>query len=711
MAERILHFESVQSKEESEKVGGDSAINLILVSLAIEHSRRFVVYGMMETKNTTVDFFQTYFRMTEIAKRDDGERETTFLAIDLEKCNYRYALLKRREEISRGRLIAANDSSSQKSERMLVVLPSLQKATKTCSTTTTESVVYKVKNEDVCHFTSIERKSSIKKIVLKLNKINGAIVKTLRESQKSDENNLLKPEESLDFGDMNWNVLRSFPVLLTRKAISRDGDKINEGEKEGITIAAELKRLQNELTRLENNQLPSLLSLYRCTHDERTKYELGLGERAQAKTTLKHYEGILDRRREAQKAWELQQEQDDNAVCDICHDGESTGENRIIFCDSCNISVHQSCYGILKVPTGDFFCHACLYFKRNSSVNCDPRNKADRKPPPLPIYCEVCPRRQGAFIQTKVKQTKKRRKSESPKWIHVVCAKWHGLRFVDRKTDEIIPYGDMVEDVTELKNYFRLNNYQCCLCEGMRGCYVQCSVEGCDKSMHITCARSSGLCNVTHGTNHLGAVESQEAWSLTCPDHSTIDPEVKPPGTAHLRSLAKTFPPEPKPAPPPKPFYKMTKRERDQHLADPEFEEEFLEALMKKINISRCEVCYQPYVPLEQLTDNDEVGLMRCHICHSVAHTSCLTQNWDVQKIRNGAPKITCTRCMFVERERNASSTDFRMPECHMCNSKHGSLIEARATPMSMKKWKDKRTAFKRSLFGQKIWCHPVCGM
>lgn len=38
-------------------------------------------------------------------------------------------------------------------------------------------------------------------------------------------------------------------------------------------------------------------------------------------------------------------ESDEDAVCCICLDGESDNSNLIIFCDMCNIPVHQDCFG------------------------------------------------------------------------------------------------------------------------------------------------------------------------------------------------------------------------------------------------------------------------------------------------------------------------------------------------------------------------------
>lgn len=31
----------------------------------------------------------------------------------------------------------------------------------------------------------------------------------------------------------------------------------------------------------------------------------------------------------------------------------------MLYCDRCNIAVHQGCYGIAAIPDGDWFCAPC----------------------------------------------------------------------------------------------------------------------------------------------------------------------------------------------------------------------------------------------------------------------------------------------------------------------------------------------------------------
>ena len=52
---------------------------------------------------------------------------------------------------------------------------------------------------------------------------------------------------------------------------------------------------------------------------------------------------------------------ENDTICGICFDGESTEKNPIVFCESCDLPLHQSCYGIKNIPEGDYFCDRCLY--------------------------------------------------------------------------------------------------------------------------------------------------------------------------------------------------------------------------------------------------------------------------------------------------------------------------------------------------------------
>lgn len=52
-------------------------------------------------------------------------------------------------------------------------------------------------------------------------------------------------------------------------------------------------------------------------------------------------------------------EDDDDEVCVICSKPDSKPPNEILFCDSCNMAVHQKCYGVARIPKGDWLCKGC----------------------------------------------------------------------------------------------------------------------------------------------------------------------------------------------------------------------------------------------------------------------------------------------------------------------------------------------------------------
>lgn len=47
-------------------------------------------------------------------------------------------------------------------------------------------------------------------------------------------------------------------------------------------------------------------------------------------------------------------EYDENVICDVCRSPDSEDGNEMVFCDSCNICVHQACYGITVIPDGTY---------------------------------------------------------------------------------------------------------------------------------------------------------------------------------------------------------------------------------------------------------------------------------------------------------------------------------------------------------------------
>jgi len=49
----------------------------------------------------------------------------------------------------------------------------------------------------------------------------------------------------------------------------------------------------------------------------------------------------------------------DEEVCALCLKPDSKRPNLIVFCDKCDMAVHQKCYGLASVPKGDWLCKEC----------------------------------------------------------------------------------------------------------------------------------------------------------------------------------------------------------------------------------------------------------------------------------------------------------------------------------------------------------------
>ena len=43
-------------------------------------------------------------------------------------------------------------------------------------------------------------------------------------------------------------------------------------------------------------------------------------------------------------------DQSEDDVCDVCQDGDFTDDNLILYCDKCDVAVHQGCYSVMNVP-------------------------------------------------------------------------------------------------------------------------------------------------------------------------------------------------------------------------------------------------------------------------------------------------------------------------------------------------------------------------
>ncbi|XP_051746096.1 bromodomain-containing protein 1 isoform X3 [Ctenopharyngodon idella] len=175
------------------------------------------------------------------------------------------------------------------------------------------------------------------------------------------------------------------------------------------------------------------------------------------------FEFLLDRFEkesflESQGQQNLQSLIDEDAVCCICMDGDCMDSNAILFCDMCNLAVHQDCYGVPYIPEGQWLCRHCL------------------QSPTQPANCILCPNKGGAV-----------KKTEDDRWGHVVCALW--VPEVGFSNTVFIEPIDGVANIPPAR--WKLTCYLCKE-KGVGAC-IQCHKANCYTAFHVSCAQKAGL--------------------------------------------------------------------------------------------------------------------------------------------------------------------------------------------------------------------------
>uniref|UniRef100_H0XF24 Jade family PHD finger 2 n=1 Tax=Otolemur garnettii TaxID=30611 RepID=H0XF24_OTOGA len=179
-------------------------------------------------------------------------------------------------------------------------------------------------------------------------------------------------------------------------------------------------------------------------------------------------------------------EYDEDVVCDVCRSPEGEDGNEMVFCDKCNVCVHQACYGILKVPTGSWLCRTC-------ALGVQPK-------------CLLCPKRGGALKPTR----------SGTKWVHVSCALWI--------PEVSIGCPEKMEPITKI-SHIPASRWalSCSLCKECTGTCIQCSMPSCVTAFHVTCAFDHGLEMRT-----ILADNDEVKFKSFCQEHSDGGPRGDP---------------------------------------------------------------------------------------------------------------------------------------------------------------------------------------
>ena len=156
---------------------------------------------------------------------------------------------------------------------------------------------------------------------------------------------------------------------------------------------------------------------------------------------------------------------DPSDVCDVCNEGESIEGNLILFCDKCNVAVHQICYGVKNVPSGEWLCRRC-----------------EEGLTPKQGECILCPRAGGALKPCAGLVSGKK------VWVHLFCSQWIPETYIKPEDTEAM---EPVQNVCNIpKSRWKL---QCVLCKEKHGACIQCSYGFCAVPFHPSCARKEQL--------------------------------------------------------------------------------------------------------------------------------------------------------------------------------------------------------------------------
>eukprot|EP00047_Mylnosiga_fluctuans_P006050 m.244495 g.244495 ORF g.244495 m.244495 type:complete len:505 (+) comp14462_c0_seq1:31-1545(+) len=140
---------------------------------------------------------------------------------------------------------------------------------------------------------------------------------------------------------------------------------------------------------------------------------------------------------------------DADTLCDVCREPDSETGNEMIFCDHCDVGVHQLCYGVPEIPEGSWYCSPCSEQATNAR-------------------CCLCADPKGALKPT-----------TQGAWAHMSCALWMpGAVFLDPSKGEPV-------DVSKVPPKRR--SLQCSLCRVKEGACIQCKDPDCTKAFHVTC--------------------------------------------------------------------------------------------------------------------------------------------------------------------------------------------------------------------------------
>ncbi|CAG5085464.1 Oidioi.mRNA.OKI2018_I69.PAR.g10901.t2.cds [Oikopleura dioica] len=200
--------------------------------------------------------------------------------------------------------------------------------------------------------------------------------------------------------------------------------------------------------------------------------------------------------------------------CSICEIADANDVDPLVYCDQCNVAVHKLCYGIQTIPSGDWYCNTCKYWRKRRSK--DPLTSMK------PLKCVLCFDVRGAM-----KEVYPKRGSDDT-WAHILCALFfEEVQFRDPETSSGISH---IESIPHSKKVTAEKKCEFCTREG----YLRFCDCGCGKAFHPSCASRKGLCLMLDNSQ----IESKQTteFFVFCSQEKCKDKKA-----AHSRHILETL--------------------------------------------------------------------------------------------------------------------------------------------------------------------------
>ncbi|EQC26413.1 hypothetical protein, variant [Saprolegnia diclina VS20] len=168
--------------------------------------------------------------------------------------------------------------------------------------------------------------------------------------------------------------------------------------------------------------------------------------------------------------------------CQVCGESYSFETDPLLYCDGCNVGVHQQCYGVQSIPADAWFCDFCRLAKTTIAK------------------CALCPVQGGALMST-----------QCGAWVHVQCFLWIPELRVVAANDTAFRLGSL--ETLDPERF----TLQCEVCKTSNGVgIIQCAERKCLASFHVSCAYHA---HYAPGQIQVG---DDTRFVMYCPSHASL---------------------------------------------------------------------------------------------------------------------------------------------------------------------------------------------